>query len=231
MYTAVQPNGILNVTAYEASVLRFEPAPMNVSASESCYAAVSSNSSTISQCYTFQAPATSMTVYKFVGIASSDAFNGTEYDTAYSAALQANATGWDSLVDEHRSAWNDLWESSDIEIPGDQFEGLQITTRASIFHLLSNVRNGTEPTGLGDNGIAPAGLTSDSYAGHIFWDQETWMYPSLLALHPDYASSIVNFRARQYGAAIENVKQYNRSGLLYPWTAARFGNCTGIGEF
>lgn len=23
--------------------------------------------------------------------------------------------------------------------------------------------------------------------------------------------------------------QYNLSGALYPWTGARFGNCTGVG--
>lgn len=49
------------------------------------------------------------------------------------------------------------------------------------------IRNGSEPHGLGDNSIAPAGLTSDSYAGQVFWDADTWMFPSLLALWPDYA--------------------------------------------
>lgn len=95
--------------------------------------------------------------------------------------------------------------------------------------MLTNVRNGSEPTGLGDNSIAPAGLTSDSYAGQIFWDAPTWMFPSLLALFPDFSESIVDFYVRQFGAAEENAKQYNQSGALYPWTAGRFGNCTGVG--
>ncbi|KAF9136936.1 alpha,alpha-trehalase ath1, partial [Linnemannia schmuckeri] len=83
--------------------------------------------------------------------------------------------------------------------------------------------------GLGDNSIAPAGLTSDSYAGGIFWDADTWMYPSLLSLFPDYAMSINNYRTKNLGAAMENAKQFNRSGLLYPWVAFRYGDCTGIG--
>ncbi|KAM0788656.1 hypothetical protein ACM66B_002758 [Microbotryomycetes sp. NB124-2] len=229
MYTAVQPNGISNVTAYETSLINFDPAPMDYEVTPSCYDRLSTNASTVAQCYTFNATSPSVTVFKYVGIATSDAFNGTEYQTASEATFSANATGWDELVAEHRAAWNELWDSADIEIPGDEFEQLQLATRASIFHLLSNTRNGTEPTGLGDTGIAPAGLTSDSYAGQIFWDQETWMYPSLLALHPDYALNGLNFRSKQYGRALENAKQYNSSGVLYPWTAARFGNCTGVG--
>lgn len=43
------------------------------------------------------------------------------------------------------------------------------------------------------------------------------------------SQSIVDFRYRQLGAAKVNAAQYNLSGALYPWTGARFGNCTGVG--
>ena len=52
------------------------------------------------------------------------------------------------------------------------------------------------------------------------------MFPPLMALYPTYAESITNFRSRQLGAAQDNVKQFGRSGAIYPWTAGRFGNCT-----
>ena len=39
------------------------------------------------------------------------------------------------------------------------------------------------------------------------------------------------YRFRQLGAARENSQQFNRSGALYPWTAGRFGNCTGVGPY
>ena len=35
----------------------------------------------------------------------------------------------------------------------------------------------------------PGELSSDSYNGHVFWDMETWMYPALLAQHPDVAKA------------------------------------------
>lgn len=55
------------------------------------------------------------------------------------------------------------------------------------------------------------------------------MYPGLLALHPDHASAINNYRLRLLPQAIENAKKYDQPGAMYPWTSARYGNCTGTG--
>jgi len=51
--------------------------------------------------------------------------------------------------------------------------------------------------------LHPAGITSDSYAGLVYWDADTWMFPSLLALFPSFAQSITNFRSRHLDAALE----------------------------
>ncbi|KAF9019821.1 glycoside hydrolase family 65 protein [Rhodocollybia butyracea] len=228
IWTAVQPNGISNVTAYTTSLFSLSPKSANLTVSSNCFSGLSTNASTISQCYSTSAPSSGrITAIKYVGIASSDAFPGVESDTALNAAQNAHDTGYEALLESHTKAWECLWEDSDIIIPDN--EELQLAARASLFHILSNVREGSEPTGLGDNSIAPAGLTSDSYSGQVFWDADTWMYPGLLALFPSYAQSITNFRFRQLGAAQENAKQFNRSGALYPWMGARFGNCTGVG--
>jgi len=120
------------------------------------------------------------------------------------------------LVGEHRDGWDAIWNSADIEVPGN--EEIQLSVRSALFHLWSNVRNGTEQPGIGDTSIAPAGLTSDSYAGQIFWDADTFMYPGLLVLTPDFASSILNYRYKNLDAAMTNAKFYNLTGCLYPWT-------------
>jgi trehalose/maltose hydrolase-like predicted phosphorylase len=44
------------------------------------------------------------------------------------------------------------------------------------------------------------------------------MYPGLLVLTPDLASSVINYRSKNLGAAMQNAKSYNLSGALYPWT-------------
>ena len=41
--------------------------------------------------------------------------------------------------------------------------------------------------------LSPGGLTN-GYNGHVFWDSCTWMYPSMLLLHPDIANSILAYR-------------------------------------
>lgn len=169
VFTAVQPNGISNVTAYEVSVVDLL-GNNSISTSSSCYSGLSSNISTISQCYSLTAPASGkISVVKFVGIASSDAFPGVEFETARQAAAVAQEDGWAATLASHTEAWDQIWQEGDIEIHSEEneFEELQLATRASLFNLISNVRNGSEPTGLGDNSIAPAGLTSDSYAGQV----------------------------------------------------------------
>ncbi|KAG0309487.1 alpha,alpha-trehalase ath1 [Dissophora globulifera] len=242
IYSAVNPQGIDNVTAWEISALDIAGGNDNystVGVPESV--GLGNNQSTIAQSYSIMVPSNGkLTVFKAVGIASSDAFEGKERDIALSTAEKARSEGWDKVVSEHKSAWEDLWSNGgDVVIHGagkstggddnSMLDELQTTSRSSLFHLLSNVRDGNEGKGLGDNSIAPAGLTSDSYGAGIFWDADTWMYPSLLSLFPDYAMSINNYRSKNLGAAIENVKQFNRSGLLYPWVSFRFANCTGIG--
>ncbi|GAA5906847.1 hypothetical protein JCM6882_006845 [Rhodosporidiobolus microsporus] len=240
LHTAVRPYGVPNVTAYEVSVLNLLSSSIStvnaagadcLSGGEGGVSVLSTNQSTASQCYRLVSVPSSgeIDAIKYVGIASSDAYPGKELETALSAAQNANSTGFDELLKTHKEAWDGVWDAADIEIPGEDFEELQMATRASLFHMLANVRNGSEPTGLGDNSIAPAGLTSDSYAGQIFWDADTWMYPGLLALFPDYAESVIDFRYRQLGAAMENAAEYNLSGALYPWTGARYGNDTGAG--
>jgi trehalose/maltose hydrolase-like predicted phosphorylase len=65
---------------------------------------------------------------------------------------------------------------------------LQRQIRAAQFYLQESIRPGT------DWSISPVGLSSSGYNDHVFWDAEAWMYPSLLLLHPDVASSVVNYR-------------------------------------
>lgn len=42
---------------------------------------------------------------------------------------------------------------------------------------------------------SPAGLSSAGYGGHVFWDTETWMSPSLLAQDPDLAAAVLRYRS------------------------------------
>lgn len=124
---------------------------------------VTSNSSTISQGYEFPLSET-LVITKFVGVASTDAF-ADPLGEAQNSSSQALADGYDALLAEHIEAWEELWASADIEVPGN--EEVQLSARSALFHLWSNIRSGYEQPGIGDTSIAPAGLTSDSYAGQV----------------------------------------------------------------
>ncbi|MFG2521650.1 discoidin domain-containing protein [Streptomyces sp. NPDC048527] len=153
------------------------------------------------------------TVTKYVGVDTA-LTTRTPHDSAVGASQRAAATGWDELLREHTAAWRKLW-TSDIEVP-DRPE-LQQQVRAAQYGLLTAVRAG------GRDSVAPSGLTSDAYAGMIFWDAETWMFPALLADRPELARPVLEYRYRTREAAADNARKTSVKGLMYPWTSASRG--------
>ncbi len=85
----------------------------------------------------------------------------------------------------HERAWDALWQS-DIVIEGD--DEAQRAVRFALFNLYGSVREGSRRS------VAPMGLTSAGYGGHIFWDAETWIFPPLLVLHPELARQMLDYR-------------------------------------
>ncbi|GGV11870.1 glycosyl hydrolase family 65 protein [Streptomyces spectabilis] len=151
---------------------------------------------------------------KYVGVDTALTSRAPRED-ATAAARRAAARGWDALLRAHTAAWARLWRS-DIEVPGRR--DWQTWVRSAQYGLLSSTREGAA------NSIAPAGLTSDNYAGLIFWDAETWMYPGLLATRPELARSVVDYRYRTRAAARANARSLGYKGLFYPWNSGSSGN-------
>jgi protein-glucosylgalactosylhydroxylysine glucosidase len=111
----------------------------------------------------------------------------------------------DRLLMRHRAAWNELWKS-DIKIEGD--EQAQKDVRFALYHLYSFVREGTGYS------LSPMGLSGLGYNGHVFWDTELWMYPPLLALQPNIARSILEYRFNRLDAARKNAFSHGYKGAL-----------------
>jgi trehalose/maltose hydrolase-like predicted phosphorylase len=38
------------------------------------------------------------------------------------------------------------------------------------------------------------GLSGLGYNGHVFWDMDLWIYPGVLALNPELAKTLVEYR-------------------------------------
>jgi trehalose/maltose hydrolase-like predicted phosphorylase len=124
-------------------------------------------------------------------------------------AKAARQTGFDALLAQHRAAWHDLWKA-DIVVEGDP--KVQQAVHSDLYYLYSNTTVGTAwPMG--------ACALTPGYAGHAFWDSDSWVFPSLLLLHPERAKPIVMFRNRTMQPARDRAKQYDVKGTMYPWEA------------
>lgn len=124
-------------------------------------------------------------------------------------AKAARQAGFDALLAKHQAAWHQLWQS-DIRIDGDA--KVQQAVHSDLYYLLSNSTEGTSwPMG--------ACALTPGYAGHAFWDSDSWVFPALLLLHPERAKPIVMFRHRTIAPAQERARQYGVKGTMYPWEA------------
>ncbi|GAB2868780.1 hypothetical protein GCM10022221_82220 [Actinocorallia aurea] len=137
-------------------------------------------------------------------------------------ARAAAAVGRPSLARSNAAAWRAVYRS-DILVPGRA--DLQRVVHASEYALYASLR-ADAPSAVG-----PSGLGGEGYAGLVFWDAETWMFPALLVQHPDIAAVIPDYRSRTLAAARRNATAQGYAGAFYPWTSGSDGvygtNCYG----
>jgi len=123
----------------------------------------------------------------------------------------------------HPPDWVKYWNTTDVAISGDP-EAQQVA-HAQLFSLLSSTFPGSSYS------IPPMGLSSTTYQGHIFWDADIWMFPTLVVQHPDLAASIVEYRSKRLPQAIANAKEHHFAGAEFPWESAETGAETAPAEF
>lgn len=240
--SAVHPVGLPNVTAVVDSRVKFEGRGVDLASRRQANQdwVPSSNEATIGQTYDVSLRANqTLTVYKFVGAASTDAF-ANPVDVACREAQEAERSGWDALLEEHAAAWErilpratvDDYSNPDGSLPEDvNVQDMHISSAMTPFYLLQNTQAAPLGSRLADHSISVAGLTGEAYAGWIFWDADLWMSPGLLVAHPEYARQIANYRIVTAPQARRNAVQngFSEGSILYPWVSGRFGNCTAAG--
>jgi trehalose/maltose hydrolase-like predicted phosphorylase len=174
----------------------------------------SSDPQTVGQQLSFGVTAGSTyTVTKYIGVVTApDAASAATAAQQQSAAVAA--AGFDNTLSENTTAWQALWNGR-IDVLGNPILATEVN--ASEFYLWASTRAGV------DWSIPPAGLSSNDYNGHIFWDAETWMYPSLLAQHPDLAAGINNYRFDRLAAAQAHAAATGYAGARFPWESALDG--------
>lgn len=130
---------------------------------------------------------------------------------AYKEAMQRP----EMLLGSHVKAWKQLWDAGRIEVEGNLT--LAQTVSGSLYYTLSSLRTSRV------FGLSPGGLATDGYDGHVFWDQETWMFPPLVLLHQDLARTCLAYRFDRLQAAIDKAKNYGFKGAMFPWESALTG--------
>ena len=152
--------------------------------------------------------------FSIAGSSITSAHHDDPLNEAERATIFAKLEGRERLISFHTKAWEELWKS-DIIIEGDQQS--QQDVHSMLYHLYSFSREGTALS------PSPMGLSGLGYNGHVFWDTELWMYPSILVLHPEIAKSLVEYRYQRLDAAKRNAFSKGYKGAMYPWESAEIG--------
>ncbi|KAA8650313.1 hypothetical protein EYZ11_001363 [Aspergillus tanneri] len=255
IFTAVRPWGISNVTAYVyANLTASNGVDLSSRALITGKPYMSDNKSTIAEAVPVKFAANeAVRVTKFVGAASSDAFQNPR-QIAKNAASAALVAGYQKSLTSHVSEWASVMPDDSVEhfvdpatgkLPDDDhIIDSAIIAVANTYYLLQTTVGpraiaAVSGAPVNRDSIAVGGLTSDAYAGQIFWDADVWMQPGLVASHPESAQRVTNYRVAKFEQAQANIEtafagsknrtKFEPSAAIYPWTSGRFGNCTATG--
>jgi trehalose/maltose hydrolase-like predicted phosphorylase len=152
--------------------------------------------------------------FSIAGSSITSAHHDDPLNEAERATIFAKLEGRERLINFHTKAWEELWKS-DIIIEGDPQSQQDI--HSMLYHLYSFTREGTAFS------PSPMGLSGLGYNGHVFWDTELWMFPSILVLHPEIAKSMMEYRFQRLEAAKRNAFSKGFKGAMFPWESAETG--------
>ena len=153
-------------------------------------------------------------LFSIAGSSITSAHHDDPLNEAERSTIFAKLQGRERLISFHKQAWDELWKS-DITIDGDP--QAQQDVHSMLYHLYSFTREGTALS------PSPMGLSGLGYNGHVFWDTELWMFPSILVLHPELAKSLIEYRYQRLEAAKRNAFSKGYKGAMFPWESAETG--------
>ncbi|KAK7507084.1 hypothetical protein BaRGS_00001935 [Batillaria attramentaria] len=129
-----------------------------------------------------------------------------------------------TLFSSHVAGWNLVWRRGSIQLTGNT--SMALTTNVALYYLLSSLPLTNDITwpfvGLSPGGLAHGAFEKD-YQGHVFWDQDTWMFPPIMLLHAKLGRIIVRSRLRTRTSARHNARQTGFEGARYAWESAFTG--------
>ncbi len=126
---------------------------------------------------------------------------------------------YDALLKAHQAEWAQYWQSSDVEIEGDEFA--QLAIRFTQYHILI-----AAPRHDDDVSIGAKTLSGTGYKGHVFWDTELFILPPLIVTQPKIAHNLLMYRYHRLAGARNKAKTNGYEGAMYPWESTDTGEET-----
>ncbi|MQA16052.1 MAG: glycoside hydrolase family 65 protein [Pseudonocardiaceae bacterium] len=122
-----------------------------------------------------------------------------------------------AALTEHESAWTELWDVGDIQLPRQP--RVQLLLRLHISHVLQVC---SRHTALHDAGVPARGLNGEAYRGHVFWD-ELYVYPYLNFRLPEITRGLLMYRYRRLAEARAAARDVGYRGAMFPWQSGSDG--------
>ncbi len=124
---------------------------------------------------------------------------------------------FDEALQRHTRAWDELWRSSDVYLPGNPH--VQQLLRLHISHILQVCSTHTTNH---DAGVPARGLNGEAYRGHVFWD-ELYVFRYLTSRLPDITRELLMYRYRRLGEARSAAREAGYRGAMFPWQSGSDG--------
>jgi trehalose/maltose hydrolase-like predicted phosphorylase len=130
----------------------------------------------------------------------------------------ARYPNFDEALQRHTRAWDELWRSSDVYLPGNP--RVQQLLRLHISHILQVCSLHTTNH---DAGVPARGLNGEAYRGHVFWD-ELYVFRYLTARLPEITRELLMYRYRRLGEARAAARAAGYAGAMFPWQSGSDGS-------
>lgn len=135
---------------------------------------------------------------------------------AVDALHEHGAKDWPALWMAHTAQWQALWNRARVSIEGDS--AAQFALNYSLYHLLC-----IAPRHHASLSVAARGLSGQTYKGAVFWDTEMFMLDFYLAVLPEVARSVLNYRVDTLPGALQKASEYGLEGAFYAWESQEGG--------
>lgn len=160
-------------------------------------------------------PKRKITLFKYISVyTSKDTLDF--HSEARELVKKARELGYDTILENHKVEWDNLWDISEVKIEGD--DDAMTALNYSIYHL-----HCIAPRHRNDLSIPARGLSGQTYKGAVFWDTEMFMLEFFLSTEPEVAKTLLRYRIHTLEGAKRKARSYGYKGAFYPWESQEEG--------